>query len=233
MRSYISRSAVALPVAVILGLSGCATQGGLAGASDTASNNCDPVIGAVIGGILGGLIDSNRRGRGAAIGAGLGALACVAINAITKQTRTAEQVEADYRAKNEGSLPTETKVEGYNTTIIPSNTVQPGGKFQVISTIDVIQGTQVPIKEIRERVTLFRPDNTSQALGSLEKVATQKAASGTFENTFSFTFPQGVPQGSYPVQSVVYLNGQEVEKRTSQIQVVTLGTGALIALQSR
>ena len=228
------RIGVALPVAVVFGLSGCATPGGTGEGSDTqASSDCNPAIGALIGGILGGLIDGNSRGRGAAIGAGVGALACIAANALTKQTRTAQQVEDNYRAQNKGSLPTESRVDRYNVSINPSDSVKAGGKFQVVSTIDVIQGSRLPIRELKERVTLFRSDRPSEVLATLDKVASQDAVSGTFENTFSFAIPQGVPQGSYPVQTILYLNGQVVDQRASKIYVVSLGSGALAQLQLR
>ena len=225
------RSSIALSVAAVLALSGCATPGGMADTSDRqVSNQCNPLVGALVGGILGALIGGrNSGGAGAAIGAGVGALACVAVNAATRQTRTAEQVETDYRARNQGTLPAAPEVAGYDVTVAPSDSVKSGSQFQVVSSIEVVQGTQRSVNNVTERITLFRADNPSQELATLEKVATQRSASGAFENTFTFTLPQGVPQGTYPVQTVVYINGQVAAQKDSRVYVVAIHTGIITA----
>lgn len=216
-----------IPLAVLVALSGCATHGGIAGADAEASNHCDPVAGAIAGAIIGGILGAMVGGRhsggagaaGAAVGAGIGALACVAVNAKTQQTRTSAEVEAEYRS-NTGVLPVEAQVTAYDIRVVPSGVVQSGGQFQLVSTIDILQGTQISVDNVTERVTLYRADNSAQELATLEKVASQKPASGTFENTFTFTLPKGVPAGSYPVQTTVYLNGQPVANRSSYVRVV-------------
>jgi hypothetical protein len=78
----------------VLAVAGCQSPGGPAGSAGV--DPCNPAIGALVGGALGALVGGgDNRGKGAVIGAGLGALACVAVNAASRQTRTADQVEDD------------------------------------------------------------------------------------------------------------------------------------------
>src|SRR5262245_2583460 len=98
-------------VAVAALAAGCATGQSSGGAEATAtgdvlSSDCNPLltggIGAAIGAVLGG---SKNRGAGAAAGAAIGALACVAYNYATKQTKTSQQVSDENKAKKKGKLP--------------------------------------------------------------------------------------------------------------------------------
>jgi crotonobetainyl-CoA:carnitine CoA-transferase CaiB-like acyl-CoA transferase len=69
------------------------------------AGECSPATAAMIGAALGALIADDRRGKGAAIGAGLGALACYIINTQSRQTEAGADVDGRYRADNQGALP--------------------------------------------------------------------------------------------------------------------------------
>src|SRR5215813_10183191 len=127
-------------------LAGCATQqGGGAPAPDTFSGDCNPLIaggiGAAIGALAGG---SKNRGAGAAAGAAIGALACVAYNYATKQTKTSQQVANEYKAKNKGALPASATVTRFNVQVAPTAKVQAGNAVNVASNIEVVPGTANP-----------------------------------------------------------------------------------------
>src|SRR5207247_8218259 len=59
---------------------------------------CNPALAALIGGAIGAVVAEENRTRGAAVGAGLGTLACAIINATTREMRSPAEVEKEYRA---------------------------------------------------------------------------------------------------------------------------------------
>ena len=211
------RPAAVLAAVALAG--GCATQQGAgAPAADTLSGDCNPLItggiGAAIGALAGG---SKNRGSGAAAGAAIGALACVAYNYATKQTKTAQQVSDEYKAKNKGTLPASATVTRFNVQVAPTAKVQAGNAVNVASNIEVVPGTSNPKPNVEQEITLFSPDG-AQA-GKARKPASQ-AGGGAFETSFKFSLPQGVPQGVYPVKSQLYVDGKPAAGTDTRFQVV-------------
>ncbi len=206
----------ALLTAGALAVSGCANTGsGLAGGD---SDPCNLIAGTLIGGVAGALLDRNKRARGAAIGAAAGAVACVAVNAVSRQTRTAQQVEDDYRRGHRGQLPpNEPVVQAYDVTVNPDAGVQSGEKLQVVSNMTVVRGARQPVNEVKEVLTLTGPDGKSR---TAEKKASERAGSGAYENAFSLTLPKGVAPGAYPVNTQLYVNGKPMAERKQELRVV-------------
>jgi hypothetical protein len=218
---------VAVTTAGAIALAGCANTGvgGLAGGDD---DPCNLIAGTLIGGIAGALLDRNKRGRGAAIGAAAGALACVAVNAVSRQTRTAQQVEADYRRENRGQLPPDQPVvQAYDVTVNPDDGVKSGEKLQVVSNMTVVRGARQPVNEVKEVLTLTSPDGNSR---SAEKSASAGAGSGSYQNAFSLTLPKGVAPGTYPVNTQLYVNGKPLAERKQELRVVMRGNVLHFAL---
>ena len=216
----------AMVIALAAFAAGCATQqGGSAPAADTLSADCNPLItggiGAAIGALAGG---SKNRGTGAAAGAAIGALACVAYNYATKQTKTAQQVSDEYKAKNKGTLPASATVTRFNVQVAPTAKVQAGNAVNVASNIEVVPGTSNPSPNVEQEITLFSPDG-AQA-GKARKPASQ-AGGGAFETSFKFSLPQGVPQGVYPVKSQLYVDGKPAAGTDTRFQVVVAPGGSV------
>ena len=154
-------TAVATLVVASTLLASCATPGGAAGGDD-----CNPLIGALVGGAVGALMGGDRhRGRGAAIGAGVGALTCVAYNYSSKQTRTADQVGDEYR-RARGDLPPAPVVTGYRTQVART-TARAGEDVTVTSNIEVVPGRTEPLKELREEFVILDPKGVERS--KLEK----------------------------------------------------------------
>ena len=216
----------AMIIALAAFAAGCATQqGGTAPPVDTLSGDCNPLItggiGAAIGALAGG---SKNRGSGAAAGAAIGALACVAYNYYAKQTKSAQQVTDEYKAKNKGTLPTSATVTRFNVQVAPNAKVQAGNAVNVASNIEVVPGTSNPKPNVEQEITLFSPDG-AQA-GKARKPASQ-AGGGGFETSFKFSLPQGVPQGVYPVKSQLYVDGKPVAGTDTRFQVVVAPAGTV------
>lgn len=218
---------IVISVSVALGLSGCAGTGGLGGSAGD-SDPCNILVGAVIGGLAGALLDRDKRGRGALIGAATGAVACVAVNAVSRQTRTARQVEDDYRRTHQGQLPpNEPVVETYSTSLNPSNTVQSGERLRLLSSVTVVSGANEPVKQVKEVMTLTSPDGNTR---TAEKIANEQPGSGAYENAFNLTLPKGVAPGAYPIRTQLYVNGKPLAERRHDLRVVAMNGVVRIVL---
>src|SRR5262245_2478516 len=225
-----------IPAAVIAAAAlaaGCATGQSSGGGDATAtgdvlSSDCNPLltggIGAAIGAVLGG---SKNRGTGAAAGAAIGALACVAYNYATKQTKTAQQVSDEYKAKNKGTLPANATVTRFNVQVAPTAKVQAGNAITVASNIEVVPGNSNPRPNVEQEIALYGPDG-AQA-GKARKAASPAGGGGAFETSFKFSLPQGVPQGTYPVKTQVYVDGKQAAGSDTRFQVV-VGPGGAVQL---
>ncbi len=211
---YISKK-LSLLIITSLVVTGCETTGGkLLKSSD--GDPCNPAIGALIGGII-GAVAADKKGKGALIGAGLGAIACVAMNSVSRQTRTADQVETEYRQQNAGKLPqSEPVVQSYNVNLNPGTEIRSGNKVKVVSHSTVVSAVNQPVNEVKEVLTLVGPEGNKTA----EKIANEKPGSGAYENTFNLNFPKNVASGMYPIKTQLYINGKSRETRSQNLKIV-------------
>jgi hypothetical protein len=136
----------------------------------------------------------------------------------TEQTKTEEQVSKEYEEEN-GALPATTTVSSYETTILPGASVAPGTEVSIKSVIAVVPGQDRATAKIEETLTIYDSEDTSQALKSMTKPATENSG-GEFASQFTFTLPEGMPQGIYPIRSTLALNGEVAGDNAQQLQLV-------------
>lgn len=225
-----TQKTIAATLAALM-LASCATPGDGTDstASDVFSGDCNPFIAGALGGAVGALLGGrSNRGRGAAIGAGVSALACMAFNYHTKQTKTAQQVTDAYKAANRGALPAAATVTRFDARVAPKASVQAGQAVDVASYIEVVPGTKNPRPAVEQQITLYSPDGKEAA--NARKPANETPGGGAFETNFRFTMPQGVPQGVYPVKSQVFVNGDVAAGAETRFQVVVGPAGTIVAL---
>ncbi len=230
MKSF--KPAMVASLVLCLGMAGCETMdGGLGGMLKGDSNDpCNVAVGAIAGGVVGALVSEKSRGKGAVIGAGLGALACVVINAVSRQTKSADQVETEYRSQHAGQLPpSEPVVEAYHVNVSPDNRVHAGEKVRVVSNMTVVRGSTRSVDEVKEVLTLSGAGGTK----TLEKTASEKSGSGAYENTFNLSFPKDVEAGTYPIKTQLLVNGKEAAERRQKLVVVAIGETRQFMLVSR
>ena len=229
MRTSFRRTAAATTlVAVALAGTAIPRNGMSATAGDVFSGDCNPIVTGVIGGLLGALIGGrSSRGAGAAIGAGVGALACMAYNYSTSQTKSSQQVENEYKAANNGVLPTAATVTRFDAQVNPNDNVQAGTAVDVKSQIEVVPGANDPQPKVEQEIALFAPDGKQTA--TARKPANSTPGGGGFETNFKFTMPQGVPQGVYPVKSQVYVNNEPAANTETRFQVVVGPESTVVA----
>lgn len=155
----------------------------------------------------------------AAIGAGVAALICAAVDYEAKQIKTAQQAQSDYKSAHNGRLPEQTSVVKYTTSFTPSS-ISAGDKATLNAYIEVVKGKQdITAPVIEEEATIYKPDGT--VAKSIRKPVAKTASAGAFAS--SFTIP--MPQGAYPVKSTLYVNGTQVAERKVALQVAASASG--------
>ncbi len=136
----------------------------------------------------------------------------------SSQTKTEKEVSDDY-VKENGALPRNTVARSYRTELLPGPAVSPGTKVTVRSYIEVIPGNTGRSTKIEERLTIWDNDNNTIALKSMTKQAGKKSG-GAFQTEFSFTLPEGLPQGVYPVSTDLMLDGELSGDQRHTLQLV-------------
>ncbi len=217
--------ALALVTSIVGGCAMPPQQGGVyrnasdsspnAGAEDPCSVGQAALAGAALGALLGGLAKGGKGAlKGALAGGAVGAAGCLAINANSRQTRTAAQVDQEYIQAN-NRLPADPQVLAYSPTI--ASTAQRGQPVRVNSTVELVNGSQNKVTEVREELQVF-DQSGKQFLGG-QKPLTNNSG-GRFENSFVMTLPQSVSQGTYTMKTTLYVNGKVSATRNLQTQLV-------------
>lgn len=219
--SSAARRALALVIATVFGITGCATtnSNSSGAAASSVSDECNAWLAAGAGALIGGLLASGKnRVRGAAVGAGVASLACVAWNHHSERTKSAQQVEREYRTANNGRLPAEPTVVRYDVNVDPTTRIKPGTQLNVVSNIEVVQGTGDSAQpSIEQEIVMVRPDGKELRA---RKPANPDRGYGAYRTSFALAMPEGVPQGAYPVTATLYVNGKRAAANNVPLQVV-------------
>jgi hypothetical protein len=221
-------------------LAGCAVppqQGGMyrdasdthqkAVAEDPCSVGQSALAGAALGALIGGVAKGGKGAlKGALAGGALGAVGCLAINANSRQTRTAAQVDQDYiRAHNR--LPADPQVVAYTPSV--AGMAQRGQPVQINSTVELVNGSQNKVTEVREELQVF--DQSGRPFKGGQKPLINKSG-GRFENSFEMTLSDSASQGVYTMKTTLYVNGKVAATRNLQTQLVMNERG-MIMIASR
>ncbi|HSD59439.1 MAG TPA: hypothetical protein VLC55_01115 [Burkholderiales bacterium] len=230
-----ARKSLALATASVLILQACATQQPAPPLPDLSqldkmmkAGECNPATAALIGAALGAMIADENRARGAAIGAGLGALACYIINAQSKQTRPPAEVEGQYRADHQGTLPEQPLVTAYDTAFNAGGGVKAGQEARVVSSITLVSGSKDPVRDVVEVLEVFEAGDPAKVLLRAEKKADPGVLTGGIQNSFSIRLPEGMAAGSYPARTALYVNGKLAGENRGALRV--LGTGRVVQM---
>lgn len=209
-------------------LTGCAQMPAQSSASSTAPNDsdagsppsCDPVVTGTIGAVVGSFFGKSGKDKvvGAAVGAGVGALACMAYNYHVKQVRDARAVNADY-VRQRGALPANNTVSSYVSEMAPSSTVKAGTQTEMQSKIVVVNGTSDVAPKLSETLTLFSPDG--KQLSTVTKPAREISGTGEYQTSFVFNLPKGIKEGRYTVRSTLQMNDHTVSSNEVPMTVVS------------
>ena len=216
---------------VVLVLSGC-FAGSTSMAADAVppppQNPCSVGKSAVAGGVLGGVfgrilgIPGGSR-AGIAISGAAGGLGCYEYNVQTRQSKTAAEADADYLKSNAAPAP-EPVVVSYSAQV-EAPTVTRGQPLKLSSVVELVNGAQQPVREVREELVISNPDGKPFGTGSKPFVAT---TAGRFENTFEIKLPDKAATGVYLLKTALFVNGVPGSTRDLDVQLVWDGIDATL-----
>ncbi|ACE85851.1 hypothetical protein [Cellvibrio japonicus] len=158
--------------------------------------------------------------RVAAIAGAVALITKMVIDYRSQRTSGADEVAAEYKAQN-AQLPLEPVATEYTTKTLPGPVVEPGKPVVIQSDIVVVPGTKKQKTLIEERITIYDNEDNTKALNNLTKAVNAKTKTGgRYQNEFSFTLPEGLPQGVYPIKTQLLLDGKVVSDASNDIQLV-------------
>lgn len=138
----------------------------------------------------------------------------------SKEIDSEKEVNANY-LKSNNSLPVNPEVTFYKTDIDPGKVVPVGKPTTIKSQLTVIAGTRSSKVIIEEKIVFFDNDDETKEVRSLiKKVNDKTKKAGTFENSFTFTLPVGMPQGVYKIKTSLIVDGVESAPQDNEMQVV-------------
>lgn len=201
----ITKRVFAFTISVCLVVSGCATT-----SSSGNSSGCSPATGALIGALLGALVGGKGDyAKGAAIGAAAGALSCVAFNAYSQKTASAEEVRRRYAYRVQAPTLVEYQAEGLGSVSKGSDLV-----INTRATVMTPEGGGSPT--ISEKILLTPP---GQAKGpGVEKVLAQDG--GSFYQTYTVPISRQLPAGEWQFTTTLFIDGKPVSSRSGKFTVV-------------
>lgn len=202
---------------------------GSGGGGDPCSVAQSALAGVAVGVLLGAMAGGKKgAAAGGVIGGALGAAACVAVNVQSRQTKTAAQVDQEYR-QQQGALPREPVVVSYASQV-NSPTVRKGQPIRVNSIVELTNGTVQPVQSVKEELVVFTPDGTQINPDPKSKNFTSSSG-GRFENSFDLNLPANLSQGTYGLKTNLYVNNKLAGTRDLRTQLVWDGSrGAIVAM---
>jgi len=139
----------------------------------------------------------------------------------TQKISGEDDVAKEYKTGHDNNLPDQPIASTYTTTTLPGKVVQPGKKVTIKSDMVVVPGRAQKDTLIQENLSIFDNEDNTKELKSLTKTVNEETKrAGHYANEFSFTIPEGLPQGVYPIKTGLLLNGKAAQSANSDIQLV-------------
>jgi len=211
-------------------VAGCATPGG--GQGKAGSDNMNTATRCAAFGVGGALLGAVIGGKHAAAkGALAGLAACAVVEIASRQTKSSEAVDQQYRSSNRNQLPPAAKIDAYTTSISPDGVAKAGDAIRVQSSIRAISGASEKVTEVKEQLVVYAPGGEEFKRG--EKKVNDTSGSGEYENAFTLRLPDGAPQGVYKFKTQIFLNGKPAVARESTVQVAVIAAPSNTAVATR
>lgn len=150
-------------------------------------------------------------------------LGCYDYNVQTRQSKTAAQADADYLKTNPAPAP-EPVVVSYSTQA-ETPTATRGQPLKLSSVVELVNGAQQPVREVREELVISNPDGKPFGTGSKPFIAT---TAGRFENSFEVKLPEKAAAGVYLLKTALYVNGVAALSRDVDVKLVWDGREAVL-----
>ncbi len=159
-------------------------------------------------------------GKIVAIGLAAKAIHDLVVHFESKQTQNEKETATEYKKKNK-SIPKNAKVYSYVSSLKPGQAVPTGEPIKVVSEVKVVAGEKSKKVKLQEKIEFYDSENKDEVIKSLVKDINKKSQqAGSYTNSFTFTLPDGMPQGIYRIRTAILLNDKEVENTSNDMQVV-------------
>lgn len=154
----------------------------------------------------------------AQIGLAAKALYDISISFQSEEVANEKTVVKLYLQDND-SLPKQSKVVSYTSDIPSGNITSPGASTVIVSQLTVVPGEKSKKIAIEEKIEIFDNDDNTKVIQSLVQTVNKKSKGGNFTNRFTFTLPDGMPQGIYPIRTAAIVDNVEQQAINSKMQV--------------
>lgn len=207
----------ALLVAAAFALGACASTG-----ENTTGRTVGTSIGALAGGIIGYKKDGKTGAlKGALIGGATGyAVGWLVDEYVMKRTKTAAQVQAEYKVPQ--SAPVPPTVHAYGVVINPDKTIARGKGAEATTGFDLVaaNGAKPSVEESR---SIVAPDG--KMINTKRYSYKEVDGPGGYEFRHKLPVPAEADQGIYRYDSVLFVNGKEASRASNEFQVARSSGG--------
>ena len=151
------------------------------------------------------------------------------------QTEDEKTVADKYKSKH-GALPQSPLVSSYKTEVLPGTKVSSGAKVTFSSTVELVPGQNGQAVNVMETLTIWDNEDSSTELKSTSKSLTGGTTTGgIFNGQFTMTFPEDLPQGTYPITTAITIDGEQVRSDKTYLDIACLQqavNGELLAFRN-
>jgi len=156
----------------------------------------------------------------AAIGIAAKLIYDMVISFKTEQTSDEKKVANKYKKKHK-ALPDNPVLTSYKSSLKPGDVVKAGKEVLIVSNLEVVAGKKSSKVKIQEKIAIYDSEDNKKLLKELVKDVNSKTGkSGAFKNEFKFTLPVGMPQGVYPIKTLVVIDKKNQKVVDNKMQLV-------------
>jgi hypothetical protein len=157
-----------------------------------------------------------------AVGIGAKLVAEMLIEAKSEQINEEGTVVKEYKQEFK-ALPSSPVARDYVVSTEPGNVVNTVSDVKIRSKMVIVPAATTKEMLVEERMTIYDNEDSTKILRSSTKIVNEQTKrGGRFKNEFAFAFPEGVPQGIYPITNELLLDGKPVGTDKKDMQLVLL-----------
>lgn len=229
-----NKTATSISLASLMFISGCATAPNSQNDARQGSAGQNAAVGAV-GGALAGCALAAILGKKCKDGAALGAVIGAMIGWSSYSEKVASAQTVNTQARREGMVVPENEIRVRDYQVQTSSSVaQAGGNpMKVVGNITLYgQARRTP--EVSQSMLLIKANGERASDKPQIARVEQVDGAGQYRAVGVYKIPQGMEQGRYTVQCMLYLDGKAVAQRDTSFQVAQVdGKRVVIALAEK
>lgn len=216
MSKYLKSTAAA----VLFAYGSVVTLPAVAQAENKNAGCKNTAVAALVGGLFGALIGGKDRATGAAIGAAISAIACMALDASSKQTQSSAEVMQQYQDQHNGQAPESVALMKYEGQAPASVGRESGQPVELVSSgALVVPASQQQNAQFFEELQLYVPGEKDPKI--VKKQIALTDGGGGFQQSFKFSLDKTFPQGQYAYKTkILAADNSVLGERVGKFQVI-------------